>query len=146
MKIQMDFLITVMKLQGLHEELNNRRSGLISAIREQVCKYTIEHLIVSLSEAVADCFFDEEVDMERHAYPEYMCHKAEHERFRNDLRSLKRIMRSLSPDKKCGSYELAVELNSIMADFILGHITNTDKKLAVFLKDKWQSHFLYPHP
>jgi hemerythrin-like metal-binding protein len=144
MKIDMDLLITVKQLHELHGELIDRRSGLISSIREQVCKYTIKHLIVSLEESVADCFIAEENNMQRHGYSEYLRHKAEHERFRDDLHELKRVMISLSPDKKCGSYELAVELNSIMADFIVDHITNTDKKLGAFLEGKRLAPFLYP--
>ena len=144
MKIDMDLLITVKQLHELHGELIDRRSGLISSIREQVCKYTIKHLIVSLEGAVADCFIAEENNMQLHGYSEYLRHKAEHERFRDDLHELKKVMISLSPDKKCGSYELAVELNSIMADFIVDHITNTDKKLGAFLEGKRLAPFLYP--
>ena len=132
----MDLLITVKQIHELHGELIDRRSGLISSIREQVCKYAIKHLIVSLEEPVADCFIAEENNMQRHGYSEYLRHKAEHERFRDDLHELKGVVLSLSPDKKCGSYELAVELNSIMADFIVDHITNTDKKLGAFLEGK----------
>jgi hemerythrin len=142
MKIDMDLLITVKQLHEFHGELIDRRSGLISSIREQVCKYTLKHLIVSLEESVADCFIAEENNMQRHGYSEYLRHKAEHERFRDDLHNLKRVILSLSPDKKCGSYELAVELNSIMADFILDHITNTDKKLEHFWKGRGNLPFI----
>jgi hypothetical protein len=60
MKIDMDLLITVKQLHEFHGELIDRRSGLISSIREQVCKYTLKNLIVSLEESVADCFIAEE--------------------------------------------------------------------------------------
>ena len=133
MEWQEDLPIRTGQLSKLQSELINIRSGLVAAIKEQVCKYTIRQIIVSLERRIADSFAEEERFLQLYCHAEYFQQKTEHDRFRDDILNLKRDLSALAPDKQCGSYELSVETNRVIVDFMIHHIEQADKK-QVFLK------------
>jgi hypothetical protein len=60
--------------------------------------------------------------------------KTEYDRFRDDILNLKRDLSALAPDKQCGSYELSVETNCLIVDFVTLHTDKTDKSFLLFLE------------
>jgi len=113
-----------------------RTGSIILAIREQVCRYTIGVEIGFLEKHIFSCFNKEEQYMQLYSFSEYPQHKAEHERFESDVRKLKKDFIGLDQSRQCGSYELSVEINCLIVNWVSGHISKTDKKLGAFLNRK----------
>ena len=134
MEWQKDLSIMAVKLSKLRSELINIRSGLVEAIKEHVCKYTIRQIIMSLERHIADSFAAEERFLQLSCYPEYLQQKAGHDRFRDDILNLKRDVIALAPDKQCGSYELSVETNCLIVDFVASHMDKADKNFLLLLE------------
>ena len=122
-----DLKAGVETLDKQHRKLIDMSSGLVAAIKGQVCKYAIRHILMSLEETIAIHFSAEENFMQLYNYPEYLQHKAEHERFGDDVLNLKRDLIAFAPDKKCRSYELSVEANQVIVDFMIHHIEQADR-------------------
>ncbi len=119
-----------------HRELVRMSSCLVTAIKEQVCKYIIRDVILFLEEHSAVHCREEERYMQLSSYPEYLQHKAQHEKFAADIIELKKAMLNLDPTRKCASYELSVETNRVIIDWGLSHIEEADKKLGDFLREE----------
>ncbi len=136
MQRQKDVSISIGKLNELQRDLINLSSGTVAAVKEQVCKYTIPPVIRSLEGYIADSFPEEERIMKLYCYPGYFHHKSEHNRFWDDILKLKKDLLTLilDPDKQCGSYELSVETNQVIVDFVASHMDKADKNLVLFLE------------
>lgn len=119
---------------------HNRRlvsmiNKLVAAIKEQSCKYIIADVISFLEGYSVNHCVSEEVYMLYCGYPEYRLHKAQHNKFIADVIELKKESLNPDPGRKCASYELSVETNRLMTDWVFDHIENEDKKLGVFLNE-----------
>lgn len=116
-----------------NRRLVNMINKLVTAIKKQSCKYIIGDVISFLEEYSVNHCVAEEVYMLYCGYPEYRLHKRQHNKFTDDVIELKNESLNPDPDRKCASYELSVEANSLMTDWVFDHIANEDKKLGVFL-------------
>ncbi len=128
---------------------HNRRlvsmiNKLVAAIKEQACKYIIGYVIRFLEEYSVNHCVAEEVYMLYYGYPEYLFHKAQHNKFTDDVIKLKKESLNPDPGRKCASYELSVEANRLMTDWVLDHIAHEDKKLGVFLNEPCPGLHKYP--
>jgi hemerythrin-like metal-binding protein len=108
----------------------------VAAVKQSVCKYKIGDVIRFLEEYAAFHFGEEERYMLKFGYPDYRAHKAQHEKFVANFNELKKELPKLEGGNKPGSYDLSVETNRVVVDWILDHIAKVDKRLGVFLKDK----------
>lgn len=131
-----DLSVGVEEIDNQHKELFNRINGLVAAVKQHICKYTISDVIRFLEEYIVVHFGEEENYMKKYGYPEYSKHKAQHEKFMQNFSELKKELVKLEGGKKPGSYELSVETNKVVVDWILDHIFKVDKKLGAFLKNK----------
>ena len=116
-----------------HKELFAKINGLVQAINHSVCKYKIGDVIKFLEDYIEFHFGEEEKMMLRLSYPGYKAHKGQHEIFKRNFRRLKRELIKLDGGKKPGSYNLSVQTNQIVVDWILEHIAKVDKNLGNFL-------------
>ncbi len=136
MKWTEDLSVGIELIDEQHKELIARINDLVDSVKQHVCKYKIGDVITFLEEYVVIHFGEEEGLMQRYGYPDYPAHKAQHEHFMKNFQSLKKEMKKLEAGKKHGSYELSVNTNEVVVDWILDHIAKVDTKLGAFLKTR----------
>jgi hemerythrin-like metal-binding protein len=119
-----------------HKELFSRINDLVDAIKAHTCKYKIGDVVKFLDEYIVFHFGEEEKFMQEHKYPKYPQHKAQHTKFINNFNELKIELQKLEGGRKPGSYDLSVETNQVVVDWILDHIVKIDKELGAFLKTR----------
>ncbi len=129
-----DLSVGVAQIDEQHRELFRRINGLEDAIRNAQCKYTIDSTIEFLAEYAATHFRQEEEVMEACGYPGYAEQAAQHAVFLKALADLKK--QAAEPRGKGSSYDLSVETNRVVVDWIIAHIMRVDKKLGAFLQRK----------
>ena len=110
-------------------QLNKLRA----AVKAQVCRYTIENVLTSLTEYAGTHFREEELLMDSLGYPDYLPHKKMHGRFATELQFLKEELRSIKALGLRGSYELSVETIQLVTDWLAGHVMQNDRRLGEFL-------------
>lgn len=131
-----DLSVGVDEIDDQHKELFSRINDLVAAVKQHTCKYKIGDVIKFLEDYVVFHFGVEEGYMQELGYPAYTQHKAQHEIFMRNFAGLKEKLPRLEGGRKPGSYDLSVETNQLVVDWILEHIGKVDKKLGAFLKDK----------
>jgi hemerythrin len=131
-----DMSVGVPMIDNRHKELINRLNGLRTAIKNQVCRYTIADMLAFLDEYVEVHFFEEEQYMKYYGYSDYALHKERHKDFVTELYFLKEELRNIRSLELKGSYELSVETVQIVVDWVVGHVANDDHKLGNFLKQQ----------
>jgi hemerythrin-like metal-binding protein len=131
-----DLSVGIDKIDEQHKELFEKINDLVAAVKQSVCKYKIGDVIRFLEDYVDFHFGEEEEYMRRFNYPGYPAHKAQHEMFIRNFNELKKELPKLEGGKKPGSYDLSVETNEVVVDWILDHIAKVDKVLGEFLKGK----------
>ena len=128
-----DLSVGVDKIDSQHKELFSRINGLVAAIKEHTCKYKIGDVVRFLDEYIVFHFGEEEKYMLQYGYPGYPAHKAQHNEFIANFNKLKEELPKLEGGMKPGSYDLSVETNQVVVDWILDHITKVDKEFGKFL-------------
>jgi hemerythrin-like metal-binding protein len=136
MKWTEDLSVGIEEIDEQHKELISRINDLVDSVRQHVCKYKIGDVIKFLEEYIFVHFGDEEGLMKKYGYPDYPAHKAQHEFFISEFTDLKKELEKLEGGKKRGSYDLSVETNRIVVDWILDHIAKIDRKLGAYLQTK----------
>jgi hemerythrin-like metal-binding protein len=131
-----DLSVGIEEIDEQHKELIKRINDLVDSVRQHVCKYKIGDVIKFLEEYIFVHFGEEEGLMKKYAYPDYPAHKAQHEYFIGEFGDLKKELEKLEGGKKRGSYDLSVETNRIVVDWIFDHIAKVDKRLGSYLKTK----------
>jgi hemerythrin len=128
-----DLSVGVRKIDEQHKELFSRINDLVEAIKSHTCKYKIGDVIKFLEDYIVFHFGEEEKIMLDLDYPGYEGHLKEHEKFMAAFAELKKELQKLE-GAASGSYELSVETNQVVVDWILAHISKIDKGLGRFLK------------
>jgi hemerythrin len=136
MKWTEDLSTGVKIIDNQHKELFVRINDLVDAIKQHTCKYKISDVVRFLDDYIVLHFSEEEIMMQQCAYPDYPAHKAQHTKFIANFEELKIELLKLEGGKKPGSYDLSVETNQVVVDWILEHIARVDKKLGLFLQAK----------
>lgn len=117
-----------------HKTLTSSIKGLVTAIKNNFCKYIIVDIINFLEGYSSECLTAEERYMQISCYPEYNKHKEQHDSFIADVHQLKSELLNLDSSEQHASYYLSVETNRVMVDWVRGHILKADKTLAEFLR------------
>jgi len=136
MKWTDDLSVGIDVIDEQHKELISRINDLVDSVRQHSCKYKIGDVIKFLEDYIVIHFGEEEELMQKYGYPEYKAHKAQHEYFMREFAELRKELEKLEGGKKRGSYDLSVETNRIVVDWILDHIAKVDKRLGAHLKTK----------
>ncbi|HEX8950119.1 MAG TPA: bacteriohemerythrin [Dissulfurispiraceae bacterium] len=131
-----DLSVGVRKIDEQHKELFLRINGLVEAIKQHTCKYAIGDVVKFLEDYILFHFGEEEKYMQEHHYPGYTAHKAQHERFIRSFGELKEELPKLEGGSKPGSYDLSVQTNQVVVDWILEHISRVDKEFGKYLQDR----------
>ena len=131
-----DMSVGVPVIDNRHRELIDRLNGLRAAIKKQVCRYTIDDMLVFLGEYTEVHFCEEEQYMKYYGYSDYALHKEKHENFITELHFLREELRNIRALGLKGSYELSVETVQVVVDWVAGHVADDDKKLCNFLKQQ----------
>jgi len=134
MKWTEDLSTGVELIDNQHKELFSRINDLVAAIKQHTCKYKISDVVRFLDEYIIFHFGEEERFMQKHKYPQYPRHKAQHTKFIANFNELKKELQKLEGGKKPGAYDLSVETNQVVVDWILDHIVKVDKEFGAFLK------------
>lgn len=128
-----DLSVGIERIDEQHRELFAKINDLVVAIKSHTCKYKIGDVMKFLEDYVVFHFGEEEEFMRELDYPGYGHHRAQHEEFMRNLEKLKKELPKLEGGKKPGSYDLSVETNQIVVDWIIEHISKVDKSLGKFL-------------
>jgi hemerythrin len=105
-------------LNELHQGMSDGRGkDVLGKVLSQLVKYTQLH------------FTTEERLMESHGYPDYLAHKAEHERLTKTVLDFQRKFHS-------NEVALTVEVMDFLKDWLTKHILGSDKKYGPFMNAK----------
>ena len=86
-------------------------------------------MLLFLGDYVKTHFATEEQLQIQHNYPGYRAHKAEHDGFIDDLRKLEDQLRN-----EGSTFVLVIQTNQTIVDWLIRHISGTDKELANYLR------------
>lgn len=116
-------------IDAQHQELFRRLEALLAAMLKGD-RTEIGRLFDFLGSYVVEHFGAEERLMQAHAYPDYVAHKAAHQRFVADYTELKK---ALDAAGGTGGAALTIKVQSWCGDWLKAHIGGTDQALATFL-------------
>lgn len=136
MKWTEDLAVGNEMIDNQHKELFARINDLVDAIKQHTCKYKIGDVVKFLDDYIIFHFGEEQKLMQKYDYPEYEQHRKQHEHFMKNFEELKKELPKLEGGKKPGSYDLSVETNQVVVDWILDHIAKVDKRFGKFLQEK----------
>ncbi len=102
----------IKQINDLHMamRIGNGKSSLIT-VMDNLVKYTVEH------------FADEEREMQRTNYPDYMAHKREHDKLVEKVQDLRERMSS-------GKIVVTMEVMNFLRDWLTNHIAKVDKQYS----------------
>jgi len=112
-----------------HQELIKRINMLLEACNEGKGAQTVDEIVGFLGDYVVNHFGMEEELMQKHNYPQYEGHKQQHTKFIETYLELKAQMQ-----KEGVGPHTAIQVNQIIVDWLINHITRVDKQLSGFLK------------
>ncbi len=112
-----------------HMELFRRFNSLLAACNQGKGKDEVYGLLLFLNDYIRTHFALEEELQVQHNYPESGAHKEQHDKFREDLRGLERQF-----CEEGATLALVIQTNQTMINWLLKHISGTDKELASFLR------------
>jgi hemerythrin len=126
-----DLSCEVARIDDQHKELFKRADDLAEAMWAGKGKEEVEKTIDFLADYTTFHFGDEERVMTEESYPGYPAQRQAHQRFVEDITSLKNKFHS----GEVGS-GLAVEVLSKACNWFKDHIRNMDVELGKFLREK----------
>lgn len=119
------------EIDSQHRELFNRINALVAAMKESRGAEEVDKTLEFLSEYVIDHFGMEEKLMDSRDFPEAEAHKAAHEGFKEKLLEFKDKLDAEGP-----SSALSLKTSNLLGTWWIDHISQVDKKLGAFLKDR----------
>lgn len=126
-----ELALGVPEIDDQHREIFRRFDIMLHACTAGRAQEEIAPLIDFLAEYVAVHFRDEELLQEQSGYPGYAEHRAEHADFAERVAGLRTALATEGP-----SLILLIRTNKILVDWLINHISNSDRKLAEFLREK----------
>ena len=119
------------EIDDQHKELFERINSLLAAIALNKGRQEMETVIQFLTEYVVLHFGTEERYMQKFGYTSFVQHKAQHEQFVKNFLRLKEGLMSGG-----ATPALTEELRQLAVDWLINHITFSDRALGMFLKKK----------
>lgn len=113
-----------------HRELIDRFRFLLEACKAGKGKERVAELFGFLDSYVVTHFRAEEKLMDEHDYPGLVEHKSQHAWLVGKVTELKGVLLADGP-----SFNLVVEANQTLLNWIVEHIRNTDVRLARYLQE-----------
>ena len=86
-------------------------------------------IVDEMKKYAASHFATEEKHMKAHAYPDFVTHKAEHDKF---------VTKVLQVEKDCksGKCAMSMDILNFLSNWLVDHIKGTDKKYGPFLNER----------
>ncbi|MBB5021660.1 bacteriohemerythrin [Desulfurispira natronophila] len=123
--------VGVPEIDRQHQELILRINHLFRAVLDGEGKQRILQTMEFLKEYIHTHFSTEESYMLHHRYQGYPGHKAQHDRFRQDILNLEEQLKNYGV-----SSSLVIEINRRVVQWLVDHIAVTDRAMADFLNRK----------
>ncbi len=122
------YRIGVQKIDEQHQHLIVLIVKFYNAVQEGKARQMTIELISNLIDYTKTHFKDEEDLMKKYAYPDYEMHKHDHEKFVQEvIDATKTYMQGgVLPSNKVLSF---------LANWLVDHILNHDKKMGLYLKE-----------
>ncbi len=127
-------MIGIDAIDDQHKELFERIGQFYDSIDKGLTAPQVNEIMDYLADYANTHFATEEGYMSQYDYPEYRQHKELHQVFISDLYT---IQKRLSQDGF--SSLLGAELEGSLYHWLVEHVSQVDKKLADYLKDKIKS-------
>jgi hemerythrin len=116
-------------VEDQHKELFRRFNNLLTSCNQGKGKEEVYSLLLFLGGYVRSHFAAEEQLQTQHAYPGYREHKEQHDVFIRDLGKLENQFST-----EGATLALVIQTNQTMVNWLIRHISGTDKELANFLR------------
>ncbi|MEO3946062.1 bacteriohemerythrin [Gorillibacterium sp. CAU 1737] len=126
-----DLNIGVEAVDAQHQELVRKLNEFLEACTQQKGKEKLEETLEFLLAYTAEHFHDEEALMQGNHYPRYEAHKAEHDRFINEVTAIQTQLK-----EKGASVLTTIKLNRALVDWLINHIQKNDQLFGNFLLKK----------
>lgn len=123
------YATNVKECDAQHQRLVGMINELFDAMSQGKGKEALGNIINGLADYAAYHFGTEERLMKQYNYPEYERHKAEHDRFTQQVVDFKKKFED-------GSALLTKDVLKFLSDWLNGHILVIDKKYGPFLNEK----------
>lgn len=123
------YSVGVMELDNQHKQLIAILSELYDAMQKQTANDLIGQIISKLVNYTKTHFATEERYMERCFYPDLASQKREHAAFTEKVMKFKE-------DFDAGRTSMSVSVTSFVKDWLVNHISLSDKKYAPYLAGK----------
>lgn len=124
-----DLAVGVKEIDDQHKELFERVQALLDACKAGQGKPAVVETIHFLESYVIEHFNAEEALQRNVAYPEFMAHKAAHDKFLEDVAELRKSLDESGP-----TIGTIASTNTMVVDWLMSHIKRMDKKLGEFIK------------
>ncbi|MCL6459982.1 MAG: bacteriohemerythrin [Gorillibacterium sp.] len=124
-----DLNIGVPAVDTQHQELVRILNDFLAACTQQKGKDKIVETLEFLVSYTITHFHDEEQIMIRTKFPDYEAHKLEHERFVQDISTIKRQV-----EDQGVSVLTTIKINRTLVDWLINHIQKNDQLLGSYIK------------
>jgi len=121
------------EIDNQHKELIRRIQKLFEACNQGRGRDEVKNIVKFLEDYVVTHFKAEEQLQQKYSYPEYNQHKAQHDKFIEDFQEFKCKL-----EQEGISTSSVIHINRMVVDWLIKHISNTDKAMGAFLKTKMQ--------
>lgn len=122
------YSVGIREIDLQHKKLVEMINGLHDAMKEGKGKDVLARVLQELVNYAASHFATEEKYMTNFNYPGYLAHKGEHEKFVKQVLDFKN-------DFDSGKAAMTLEVMNFLKDWLLNHISGTDKKYGPFFNE-----------
>lgn len=126
-----DLAVGVDEVDNQHKELFRNVNQLLVAMAQGTGKQQLGDILGFLANYAVSHFAMEEKHMTRYGYPSLESHRLQHVAFVRDFTQLKQRLES-----EGATTLLVLEVQKRVMDWLVNHITKTDKLMGAFLKSK----------
>lgn len=123
------YSVNIREVDAQHQRLVGMINDLFDAMSQGKGKEALGQVVKGLADYAVYHFGTEERLMKAHGYPDYDRHKAEHDRFTQQVSDFQRKFEE-------GSALLTKDVLKFLSDWLNGHILVVDKKYGPFLNEK----------
>lgn len=123
------FSVGVAEMDNQHKQLVTLLNDLYSAMQSQKSSEIIGKVLNKLISYTEKHFSDEEAFMKKHSYPEIKSQMKEHTAFTDKVLKFK-------SDYDAGRTSMSVSITSFLKDWLINHISLSDKKYGDYVNNK----------
>lgn len=123
------YSVGVRELDNQHKTLVQILNELFEAMQEKRSNDVLGKIISKLIDYTKTHFASEERYMQQYNYPELEAQKREHAAFTQKVLAFKQ-------DFEAGRVALSISITSFLKDWLVNHISGSDKKYGPFLNSK----------